>query len=93
MDILSFTFIVLVLGVAGYAWVHVRSNWRSIQSMRAGCKATDEPGFDSPVDLDGSHHHGHYHDCAHHGGDTGGHDSGGFHGGDHGGFDGGGGHH
>ena len=94
MDILSFTFIALVLGVAGYTWFRLRSNWRSVQSMRAGQNASaDDPGSDLPLSLDGSHHHGHGHDCAHHGGDVGGHDSGGFHGGDHGGFDGGGGHH
>ena len=94
MDTLSFIFIAILLGVLGFAWVHLRSNWRSVQSMRENNRApVDESGFDLPESHCGSHHHGHGHEGAHHGGDVGGHDAGDFHGGDHGGFDGGGGHH
>ncbi len=97
MNIISLVFIGLVVVVVGSAWVNLRSNWRSVQSIRTGRKAAaQEPGLDlvdSAGGLDGSQHSGHGHDCGHHGGDGGGHDTGGFHGGDHGGFDGGGGHH
>jgi hypothetical protein len=94
MDMLSFTFIVILLGVLGFAWVRLRSNWLSVQSMRADHQAAvDESGFDLPEGSYGSPHHGHGHEGTHHSGDVGEHDSGGFHGGDHGGFDGGGGHH
>ncbi len=94
MDILSFTFIVLVVMVVGSAWFRLRSNWRSVQSMRAGQKATaDDSGFDLAEGPACSHQQGHGHEGAHHGGDAVGHDSGDFHVGDHGGFDGGGGHH
>ena len=59
MDILSFTFIVLVVVVVGSAWLHLRSNWRSVQSMRTGQKAAvDDAGFDLPEGLDCSHQHG-----------------------------------
>jgi hypothetical protein len=60
MDILSFTFIVLVVVVVGSAWFHLRSNWRSVQSMRTGQKAAvDDAGFDLPEGPDCSHQHGH----------------------------------
>jgi hypothetical protein len=56
MDVLSFTFIVIVLGVVGFAWAHLRSNWRSVQSMRAENKtAADEPGLDLPGGLGHGH--------------------------------------
>ena len=94
MDIFSFIFLVLVVVVVGSAWFRLRSNWRSVQSMRAGQKAAvDDAGFDLPEGSDCSHHHGHGHEGAHHDGAATGHDSGDFHIGDHGGFDGGGGHH
>jgi len=91
MDILTITFILLIVLVVGSAWTQLRSNWRSIQSMRARQKAAvDDAVFDLPEGPDCSHQHGH--EVAHHG-DASGHDSGDFHVGDHGGFDGGGGHH
>jgi len=94
MDILSFTLMVLVVVGVGSAWFHLRSNWRSVQSMRAGQEAAvEDAGFDLPEGPDCSHQHGHGHEGAHHGADAVGHDSGDFHVGDHGGFDGGGGHH
>lgn len=94
MDILTVVFIVVVLAVVGSAWAHLRSNWRDVQSMRAENKASaDVPIGDFVEGTECTHHPGHGHEAAHHGGDAGGHDFGGFHGGDHGGFDGGGGHH
>jgi hypothetical protein len=56
--------------------------------MLAGQKAAiDDVGFEVPEGSDFSHHHGHGHEGAHHGGDPAGHDSGDFHLSDHGGFD------
>lgn len=94
MEILSIALFALVLAGIGSAWFRLRSNWRSIQKMRSeNIKAPGEFGFDVPEGFDSLQHHGHTHDVAHHGGDTGGHHAGGFDGGDHGWFDGGGGHH
>ncbi len=94
MDILSLTFIVLVVLLVGSAWLGLRSNWRSIQSMRSGQKAgVDDAVFDLPEGPDCSHQHGHSHEAVHQGGDATGHVSDDFDVGDHGGFDGGGGRH
>ena len=94
MEIFTITFILVIVLVVGSAWTQLRSNWRSIQSMRSGQKAAvDDAVFELPEGPDCSHQHGHGHEGAHHGGDAVGHDSGDFHVGDHGGFDGGGGHH
>jgi hypothetical protein len=94
MNILSILFIVVMVAMVGFAWARLRSNWRDVQSMRGNSNAApDLAGTDFVEGPDCAHHHGHGHDAAHHGGDAGGHDFGGFHGGDHGGFDGGGGHH
>jgi hypothetical protein len=69
MDILSFTFIFVALTVIGFACVRFRSNWRAVQSMRAGNQGVvDEPTFDVPDGPNGSTHQGHGHDCGHHGG-------------------------
>ncbi len=94
MGILLIAFVVLVLLAVGSAWKQLRSNWRSIQSMRSENKGIADPGLgvENTVGSDGSYHQGHCHDGVHHGSDAGGHDFGGFDGG-HGGFDGGGGHH
>ena len=94
MGILFIAFMALALLVVGSAWKQLRSNWRSIQSMRSENKGTADAGFEigNPEGSDGTHHHGHCHDGVHHGSDGGGHDFAGFDGG-HGGFDGGGGHH
>ena len=71
MDILSLAFIVLVVLVVGSAWLGLRSNWRSIQSMRSGQKAAlDDAVFDLPEGPDCSHQHGHGHDAGHQGGDA-----------------------
>jgi len=60
LDILSLAFIVLVVLVVGSAWPGLRSNWRSIQSMRSGQKAAlDDAVFDLPEGPDCSHQHGH----------------------------------
>ena len=94
MDFFSVVFIVVMLAVVGFAWVHLRSDWRDVQSMRGENKGSaDLPIDDFLEGPDCTAHHGHGHDAAHHGGDAGGRDFGGFHGGGHGGFDGGGGHH
>jgi hypothetical protein len=90
MGILFIAFLALALLVVGSAWKQLRSNWRSIQSMRSDNKGATDAGLDIDIECsDGSNHHGHSHDGVHHGADASGHDFGGG----HGGFDGGGGHH
>jgi hypothetical protein len=80
MGILFIAFAAFTLLIVGYAWKQLRSNWRSIQSMRSENKGNADASFDSnnPVGSDGSHHHGHCHDGMHHGAGAGGHDPGGF---------------
>ena len=67
MGILFIAFAAFSLSIVGYAWKQLRSNWRSIQSMRSENKGNADARFDSdnPVGSDGSHHHGHCHDGAH----------------------------
>jgi hypothetical protein len=100
MNILTVAFILIALVAVATSWIHLRANWRSIQSMRSKSKGPIEPlGVDGAYGADSAAHGPHCHESAHHGTDDGGHhsgfdvgDHGGFDGG-HGGFDGGGGHH
>ena len=100
MGIFSISFIVVFILVVGFAWARLRTNWRSVQSMRGGSKVPiDHSIIDGAGLPDGSHHPGQGHDGSVHHGDSSGPHSGGFDSGDHGGFDGGhsdfggGGHH
>jgi hypothetical protein len=94
MGILLIAFLAFALLVVGSAWKRLRSNWRSIQSMRSDYEGAADVVLDIDIpEGSGAHsHHGHGHDGMHHGADAAGHDVGGFDSG-HGGFDGGGGHH
>jgi hypothetical protein len=63
MGILLIAFLAIALLVVGSAWKRLRSNWRSIQSMRSDNEGAADVvlDIDVPEGSDVHNHHGHGH--------------------------------